>query len=278
MKTDYVYAKYKILALDIDGTLTTSDKVMTPETVSAVIALQKKGINVVIASGRSEYGFRHIAEELEFGTYGSYVMSFNGGRIMNYATGEIVYDNPLALSYLEEIYDIACKYNLGIIGYEDGCLVSGNGIDEYQEYDAWACKMELKEVNNFPEYFHKPFNKCLLTGEPDRLRNALPAIKEQLKDRLNVFMSEEFFIEVLPYGVHKAVALERLAHSLKCTREDIVCCGDGMNDLTMIEYAGLGVAMGNACAEVKERADYVTASNDDNGVLKVIEKFFHLCG
>ena len=268
---------YKILALDIDGTLTTSDKDITPETVRAIINLQEDGIRVLIASGRSEFGVRHIADELEFGKYGSYVMSFNGGRIINYKTGRMVYDNPLELSYLDEIYGIACEYGLGILGYEDDCLVSGNGIDKYQEYDARACRMKLKEVEDFPVYFKNPFNKCLLTGEPEKLSRALPDIKEKLGGRLNVFMSEEFFIEVLPYGVHKAVALEKLARKLNCTAADIVCCGDGMNDVTMIEYAGMGVAMGNACAAVKERADYITASNDDNGVLEVINKFFVFC-
>lgn len=266
--------KYKILALDIDGTLTTSNKDITPETVTAVKNLQENGIHVLIASGRSEFGVRHIVKELAFEKYGSYVMAFNGGRLINCATGEVVYDTPLALSYLDEIYRTACTYGLGIIGYEGDCLVSGNGIDKYQEYDAAACRMKLMEVSDFPAYFKTPFNKCLLSGEPDRVKRVLPEIKNKLGDRLNVFLSEEFFIEVLPYGVHKAAALAGLAQKLDCTAADVVCCGDGMNDVTMIEYAGLGVAMDNACAAVKEKADYITASNDDNGVLKVIEKFF----
>ena len=264
--------KYKVIALDIDGTLTNTDKVMTPETVKAVIDLQKEGLHVVIASGRSEYGFRHIADELQFDKYGNYIMSFNGGRIMNYATGEIVYDNPLPLSYIQEIYDIAVKYDVGILGYDRDCLISGNGIDEYQELDAWACKMNLKETDDFPSYFSKAFNKCLLTGEPEKLKEVLPLVKAQLDDRLNVFLSEEFYIEVVPQGVHKAAALGQLLEKLGCTREELVCVGDGMNDKTMIEYAGLGVAMGNANPAVKEVADYITDTNDNDGVVKLIEK------
>ncbi|MCI8307559.1 MAG: HAD family phosphatase [Lachnospiraceae bacterium] len=270
--------KYKILALDIDGTLTTSNKDITPETVRAIKNLQEKGIHVLIASGRSEYGVRHIAKELDFEKYGSYIMAFNGGRLINCATGGIVYDTPLALSYLDEIYGTACAYGLGIIGYEDDCLVSGNGVDEYQEYDAAACRMKLIEVDDFPRYFKKPFNKCLLSGEPDRVKKVFPAIKRKLEGRLNVCTSEQFFIEVLPHGVHKAAALDNLARKLGCSAADVVCCGDGMNDLTMIEYAGLGVAMGNACDAVQEKADYITSSNDDNGVLKVIQKFFGIAG
>ncbi len=267
--------RYKILALDIDGTLTTSDKIITKETKEAVIRLQENGIKVIIASGRSEYGFRHIVDELEFVKFGSYVMSFNGGRIINCATGEIVYDNPLALTYLPEIYEVAVENNLGIIGYENDCLISGNGIDKYQEYDAWACKMKLKEVENFPVYFKKPFNKCLLTGEPEHLREVLDNVRKRFEGRLNIFLSEEFFIEVLPDNVHKAAALESFIHKLGVDRKELICIGDGANDITMIEYAGMGVAMANSNPLLIDKADYITDSNDNNGVLKAIKRFFY---
>ena len=265
---------YKMLALDIDGTLTTSDKVITEATKRAVISLQERGIKVIIASGRSEYGLRHIIDELEFFRFGSYVMSFNGGRITDCTTGEIVYDNPLPLSYLPEIYNTAVEYNLGILGYEKDCLISGNGTDEYQEYDALICKMQLKEVDDFPVYFNTPFNKCLLTGTPKHLRNVLSAVQKRFADRLNIFLSEEFFIEVLPKNIHKAAALESLLKRLEISKDELVCIGDGINDITMIEYAGLGIAMANANPLLIEKADYVTDSNDNDGVVKAIERFF----
>ncbi len=268
-------SRYKMIALDIDGTLTTSDKVITGPTKEAVIKLQENGIKVIIASGRSEYGFRHIADELELVRFGSYVMSFNGGRVIDCASGKVVYDNPLSLSYLPEIYEAAAESGLGIIGYEDGCLISGNGTDKYQEYDAWACRMELKEVKDFPVYFKKPFNKCLLTGEPAHLKEVLPAIQKRFEGRLNIFLSEEFFIEVLPENVHKAAALKNLTAGLGIDRKELICIGDGANDVTMIEYAGMGVAMANSNPVLIEKADYVTDSNDNDGVLKAINRFFY---
>jgi len=266
--------KYDVLALDIDGTLTTSEKIISPATKKAVIDLQEKGVKVVIASGRSEYGFRHIADELQFKKYGGYVMSFNGGKVTNYATGEVVYDTPLSLDMIKSVYDDAVRHNLGILGYEGDCLISGNGIDEYQEYDAWACKMGLKAVDNFPEYFKSPFNKCLLTGKPEELKRVLPVLREKYNEKLNIFLSEEYFIEVLPKGIHKAVALEHMLKVLGSEPERLVCCGDGLNDLTMLEYAGVGVAMANANPKLLEIADYVTESNDNDGIVKVIEEFF----
>ena len=268
-------SRFDILALDIDGTLTNSDKVVSPATREAVIGLQERGTKVVIASGRSEYGFRHIADELEFDRFGSYVMSFNGGKVTNYATGEVIYNNPLPYEMIPLIYEEAVRLGVGILGYEGGTLISGNGIDKYQEYDAWACRMELKAVDNFDVYFKETFNKCLLTGEPDKLREVLPYVQERFGDRLNIFLSEEFFIEVLPKGIHKAVALDNMLKVLGSDRSRLVCCGDGLNDLTMIEYAGVGVAMANANPAVIKIADYVTASNDEDGIVQVIDKYFN---
>lgn len=262
---------YRLLALDIDGTLTNSRKVIPDATREAVIDIQKKGIKAVLASGRSEYGLMHIADELLLSSYGGYVMSFNGGRITECAGGRIVYDRPLSLSDIADVYKTAVECGTGILGYEKGCLISGNGIDEYQIMDSHACHMELREVNDFLGYFSKPFNKCLLTGKPEHIKEVFGIVKERFGDRLSVTMSEECFIDIMPNGVHKGAAIQKLAELLFIDRSEVVCCGDGMNDLTMIEYAGLGAAMANAHEKLKKKADYITLSNDEEGVLKVIE-------
>lgn len=90
----------------------------------------------------------------------------------------------------------------------------------------------------------------------------------------SIYRSEPYFMEIMPRGVDKAAALERMLMSLGCTREETVCCGDGFNDISMLAYAGTGVAMGNAQPEVKAAADYITATNDEDGLVEVIEKFF----
>ncbi len=265
---------YRLLALDIDGTLTNDEKIILAETVAAIIELQKKGIKIVLASGRSEYGLMHLADELKLAEYGGYLMSFNGGRITECSKKEVIYDRPLLLEDARQIYLTAVEYGVGILGYEKDCLVSGNGIDKYQKDDAWACHMQLKEVDNFPDYFTVPFNKCLLTGEPERMKNVVAPVREKFGDRLSITMSEEFFIDIMPNGVDKGTAMKNLSEAAGIRREEMVCVGDGRNDLSMIVYAGLGIAMGNAHPEVIEKADYITDSNNNNGVLKVIRKFF----
>ena len=90
---------------------------------------------------------------------------------------------------------------------------------------------------------------------------------------MDVYRSEAFFLEILPKGVDKATAIEKLLLMLRCTREELICFGDGYNDMTMLEYAGMGVAMGNAKDEVKAVADYITSGNDEDGIVEVIDKF-----
>ncbi len=268
MKTDN---SYRLLALDIDGTLTNSHKLVPDATREAIIDIQKRGVKVVLASGRSEYGLADIAGKLRLKDYGGYMMSFNGGRLVECTGGRIIYDRVLSLSDISGIYALAVELGTGIIGYENGCLISGNGIDEYQILDSDVCNMELKEVDDFGNYFSEPFNKCLLTGQPEHIQKVFGVVEERFGDRLSVTMSAEFFIDIMPKGIHKGAAIKKLCDILSIDRSGVVCCGDAPNDLTMIEYAGLGVAMGNAHESLKEKADYITLSNDEEGVLKVIE-------
>lgn len=100
-----------------------------------------------------------------------------------------------------------------------------------------------------------------------------PRVKVALGSRFSVYRSEPFFLEILPKGIDKAASLERLLAHIGMTREQMIACGDGYNDLTMIQYAGLGVAMENAVLPVRKAADFITYSNNDDGVAHVVEKF-----
>jgi Cof subfamily protein (haloacid dehalogenase superfamily) len=98
-------------------------------------------------------------------------------------------------------------------------------------------------------------------------------IKAEYGDKINVFFSETYFLEIVPNGIEKAASLKKLLDKLGLQREELIACGDGLNDITMIDFAGLGVAMENAQDALRYRADYITDTNDDDGVAEVIEKF-----
>jgi Cof subfamily protein (haloacid dehalogenase superfamily) len=98
-------------------------------------------------------------------------------------------------------------------------------------------------------------------------------VYEQLHDRLDVYRSEPFFLEIMPKGIHKANALHKMSEVIGISKDEMVAFGDGFNDLSMIQYAGLGVAMGNAKDVVKENADFIAKTNDEDGIVEVLEKF-----
>ena len=133
--------------------------------------------------------------------------------------------------------------------------------------------MEIIQVENFPDFFNFPVNKLLISGDPRIVSGLIDPLRETYHGLLNIYLSEPFFLEIMPRNVDKAQSLQKLLNSIGLTADEMICCGDGYNDLSMIEYAGLGVAMENAQPVLKETADFITRSNDEDGILHVIDLF-----
>ena len=133
--------------------------------------------------------------------------------------------------------------------------------------------MPLRYVENFAEFVDFPVNKMILTGEPEAVLKGQELMREKFGDQLNIFRSEPFYLEMMPQYIDKAYSLGILLDALKTDRTHMICCGDGFNDCSMIQMAGLGVAMANAQEEVKEVADFITGSNDEDGVADVVYQF-----
>ena len=146
-------------------------------------------------------------------------------------------------------------------------------VDEYIELESRINAMPCKAVKNFAAYGEYNLNKCLMTAEPEAAARHVEKLNELYGDILSIYRSEPFFIEVMPKNVDKATSLDRMLETVGLTREDAICCGDGFNDISMIKYAGVGVAMANAQEEVKKSADFITDSNDEDGIVKVIDTF-----
>ncbi|EDP26413.1 Cof-like hydrolase [Coprococcus eutactus ATCC 27759] len=263
----------KLLALDIDGTLTNTQKDITPETLKKIIEVQEKGHVVAIASGRPLPGIRKIADIIQLDRFGGYVLAFNGGRIVNYKTGEVVYQAALDNEIVRDIYDYCLKVGCGMVTYDGDRVITGTDIDGYMTFEASINHMELMRIDDFKEYIDFPLNKCLLTAEPDKAEKIEEELVSRFGDKVTIFRSEPYFVEIMPQNVHKATSLEKLLGVLNMDVRDLIACGDGYNDLTMIEYAGVGVAMANAQDIVKKHADYITLSNDEDGLVPVVDKF-----
>lgn len=268
--------RYKIMALDLDGTLTNSDKIITPKTKEALFEYQEQGGRIVLASGRPTQGIVHLAKELELEEYGGYILAFNGGRIINCRTSEVIYNKTLTLDEVRELEHLSRKFKTNIMTYENEFIYTLDKNDPYVLEEHKITGMGLKQVTDLTDSLSGPVNKCLMTAEPKYLEEVEHNIKEIVGDRINVYRSQPFFLELVPQNIDKAESLDSLLGKIGLKKDNLIACGDGFNDLSMIRFAGLGVAMENGEEGVKKYADYIAPSNDEDGVAHVIKKFIFL--
>ncbi len=264
---------YKLLVLDLDGTLTNNKKEITEHTRRTLIEAQERGVKIVLASGRPTYGIAPLADKLELKKYGGFILAYNGGEIINWQTGELMYENVLDDDVLPYLYQCAKDNNFAIVTYDNEFVLTEHPDDEYVQKEAILNVMTAKKVDNFLEAIHFPVPKCLIVGEATRLAVLEKEMHEHLKERMGVFRSEPYFLELVPKGIDKAQSLAVLLKEIGMTKDEMIAIGDGFNDLSMIQFAGLGVAMTNAQEVVRQHADYITLSNEEDGVAAVVEKF-----
>lgn len=265
--------KYKLLVLDVDGTLLNNDKQISPRTLAALLKVQQMGVHIVLASGRPTYGILPVAKMLELGHYGGYILSYNGAQIIDARNGEVLFEkriNPEMLPYLEKK---ARKNGFALFTYTEDRMVADDASNEHILREAELNNMKLEEEPEFSIAVDFSPSKCMLVSDDEE---ALIGLEEHWKKRLNgvldVFRSELYFLEVVPCSVDKANTLGILLEKIGVSTEEVVAIGDGVCDFSMIQMAGLGIAMGNAQDSVKACADVVTASNDEDGVALAVEK------
>lgn len=263
----------KVLVLDLDGTLTNSNKEITPDTKDAIMKMQKMGHKVVLASGRPTPGVEPIAEELKLDKFGGYILSYNGGMIKECKSGEVVYQQTLPKEVVPKLFKMADELNIGLASYDSDGIIANDNRNKYIELESRITNLPIQYRKDAAEYIDFPVNKCLGTVDPEIAQEKEEEYKKRFGDILTISRSEPFFIEITPKGIDKAASLEKFCEITGNTRENMIACGDGFNDISMIKYAGTGVAMANAQAEVKDVADFITASNDEDGVARVIEEF-----
>lgn len=267
---------YRIIALDLDGTLTNSQKKITPRTFQALQRAQDQGVVVVLASGRPTYGIAPLADQLKLHERGGYVLSYNGGKIIDWRTREVIYEQVLDPSLYSRIYAFAEREELPIVTYAKEEIICNRTPDHYIILEAGINKMPVRRVPNFLEMaaaLPHGVPKFLMAGDPERLVPLEKEMSAALGAEMEISRSAPFFLELTPRGIDKALSLDRLFTHLGIERKESIACGDGYNDLTMIRFAGLGVAMANAEEGVRKEADHITLSNDEDGVAEVLECF-----
>lgn len=263
---------YKLLALDMDGTLLREDKTVSQVTKDKIKQAKQKGVTVVLASGRPIEGLKRYLEELELENENDYVVSYNGALVQNTCTKEVVSRTPLKGKDLSYLYELSLTLGVNIHAFsKEGCITPA--MTKYSQLEGEINGIEVMEVDYTEINPEEEIIKIMMVDEPDVLEKAIQKLPQAIFDQYTIVRSAPFFLEFLNKEANKGTGVEALAQLLGIKREEVICIGDAGNDEHMVRYAGLGVAMGNAFEELKEIADYITKTNEEDGVAHVIEKF-----
>lgn len=265
--------KYKLLVLDVDGTLLTDEGLISKRTLAALRKAQQTGVVIVLASGRPLHGLLPLAEKLDLDKYGGYLLAYNGAQIVDMKAKE----NLLAKSIEKEVFPFiekeANKHGVAMFTYTDAEVITNDQSNPYIQKEARINGMELKEYRPLAAAIDFNPRKCILVNDDlAEIKRLEQEFSMRLDGVMNVFRTEPYFLEIVPELIDKANALGFLLEALNMNPAKSLVIGNGVADYSMIQMAGLGVAMGNAIDSVKRCADFVTTSNNDDGIALVVEE------
>lgn len=263
----------RFLSADLDGTLLTSAKSITPYTQQVLIDAQRRGLTVILASGRPLYSILPYAEQLEMQKYRGFIIAYNGSLVWDCAEGKVIKEQAIPLNIIPLLAETIGD-DFRIHGYKGNGIVVQGQPDDWSRYISRANKMPLLEVSDFSEAITDPQHKCIITGPPRKLWHLERRIKKLFDTSLDAYRSESFLLEIVPKGIDKAEALRELLESIGGGTDSLLCCGDGYNDLNMMRLAAVSCATRNAKKPVKKAATFVTDSCDNDGVAYAVEHFF----
>ncbi|MBF4691559.1 sugar-phosphatase [Fusibacter ferrireducens] len=263
---------YKLIALDMDGTLFNDKKEVSLRNRQAIKEARASGKTVVIATGRPLIGIQGILEELELNTEADYVVSFNGALVQNVKTGEVIFQSTLEHEDYRSLYELSQTYGVHIHALTREYVTTPK-LNPYTkvEADANVIRTIQCDVDKLPE--SETIIKVMFVDDSEKLDAIEQMIPPEIRAKYTVVRSSDIFLEFLPPTVNKGVGVSAIAKVKDILAHEVICVGDAGNDIAMLEYAGLGVAMGNAFDEVKKIANHVTDTNEEDGVAKVIEQF-----
>lgn len=260
----------RFLATDLDGTLLTSEKRITAHTKRIIIDAQNRGLTVILASGRPLYSILPFAKDLELDKHHGFIIAYNGGLIYDCASGETICEYTIPACMIPALRAAVPRETFRLHGYKGNSIVVQGESDEWSNYIARANKMPLLKADDFVEAIVEPQHKCLVTGAPRRLWHLEKKINRLFESSLSAYRSESFLLEVVPKGIDKAESLRKLLKMLNGKTEELLCCGDGYNDINMMQLGGLSCATRNAKRPVKQIANFITESNDCDGVATAV--------
>ncbi|MEF2967041.1 Cof-type HAD-IIB family hydrolase [Paenibacillus sp. M1] len=260
---------YKLVAIDIDDTLINDDKEVTPATQKALEQAVAKGAVVTLATGRAYASAQAVARQTGLNVP---IITYQGALVKNLLDEQVLYERYVPKDAARKLFEYCIEHNLHLQTYIDDKLYAREENQKIIDYTILN-KTKYYIEPDFSKLVEQPTPKMLIIDEPDYLDEIAPVLRELLGEGVHITKSKPHFLEIMHHEGTKGHALKFLAAHFGCDLSETIAIGDSWNDHEMLEAAGLGVAMGNAIPALKEIADYVTVSNNEDGVKQVIDKF-----
>lgn len=260
---------YKLIAIDIDDTLLNDDIIVTEATKLALKRAIQAGVTVTLATGRMYSSARKIADQIQLNVP---IITYQGALVKTLLDDQVLYERSVPVDAARQLLQYANEHKLHLQLYVDDILYS---IEDNARIQAYSQLVNIPYViePDYAKLIDKPNHKMLIIDEPEVLDHHLVILQGLLGDQLHITKSKAHYLEFMHKEGTKGHALQHLAQHIGATMDETIAIGDAWNDREMILAAGLGVAMGNAVPMLKDIADYITLSNNDEGVSHVINKF-----
>jgi len=260
--------KYKLIAIDMDDTLLDSKVQISPRVREAIQKAREQGVLITLATGRMFRSALPFALDLGLDLP---LITYQGALVKNSLSGEVLYHRPVPADLARELVRVAREWGIHINIYLDDRLYMENLSEEGRAYSRLA-RIEPDIVPDLMVLLEQEPTKVLVIAPEETLDRLAAELKPRFAGRLHITKSKPYYLEFIHPLATKGFALEHLANYYGVSREQVMAIGDSYNDLDMIEFAGLGVVMGNAREEIKAVADYITLDNDADGVANVLEE------
>ena len=262
----------KLIAMDLDGTLNNDEKRITPKTLQVLMQVQKRGIRLALASARPSPGLYKERDILGLQEHGGILMSYNGGRIVDAASDEVLFETAMDLQQTKRVLRLLKQLPVTPI-LDDGKRFYVTDAAGYKvDYECKNNAMECTVVEDLEQFLSFAPMKILMSVQPELLTAVQKEIAASLPPMLTVVQTAPFYLEVIPKTINKGQGIRDICNILGIETQQVIAFGDAANDIPMLRAAGVGVAMGNAADNVKAAADMVTLSNNHDGVAVALEK------
>lgn len=287
----------QMIVMDMDGTLLTSRNTISPKTEELLLRVQKQGVRLVLASGRSYCKLMEYAKQLQMDVYGGYLLEVNGLILYDLATGKRHIRKQMGSREMEEIFtyfkqwdvEIMAQFDDGLFDYNPESVLKEkaqyrreHNLGEDYPWTGGAFTLLADNRKGYPDIHYidsweeidRSINKVSVAYHEDVMAKVSAQAKEDLKERYWLGLTTPKWLELMPLGITKGSGLKALTELLQIPMQKVMAFGDGENDIEMLQAAGIGIAMGNAMEEVKAAADEVTGSNNEDGIAASLQKYF----